>query len=59
MRLIRIGNNWPRWVNWPGRFGSTPGVAGEFESPGGPKKHDLYLHPQAFFDNASLDDDYK
>jgi len=59
MRLIRIGNNWPRWVNWPGRFGSTPGIAGQFESPRGPKKHDQYLHPQAFFDNASLDDDCK
>jgi hypothetical protein len=43
----------PRWVAWPGRWGST--VArwqAESNSPVGPRQHGQWAHPLAFHDDA-------
>lgn len=59
MRLIRVGQNSPRWLNWPGFWGASGGILGEFHSPRGPKQHDAFNGPQAFYESASLDNDCK
>lgn len=57
MRLIRVGQNRPQWLNWPGFWGASGGVVGLFHSPDGPKRHDAFNHPQAFYESATLDGD--
>jgi hypothetical protein len=59
MRLIRVGQNSPRWLNWPGFWGASGGIFGEFHSPNGPKQHSQFNNPQAFFESAPLDGDCK
>jgi hypothetical protein len=57
MRLIRVGSTSPRWINWPGFWGASGGILGEFHSPRGPKFHGAFLQPQAFYESADLDND--
>jgi hypothetical protein len=52
IKLIRLGEKRPRWVNWPGSWGASKRV-------GGPKFHDQWADPQKFYENADLDGDCK
>jgi hypothetical protein len=52
IRLIRIADKRPQWLNWPGSWGASKRVSG-------PKSHDQYDHPQQFYEDAPLDGDCK
>lgn len=46
-KLIRIGNNSPRWLNWPGQWG------GSGSSPKGPKQQGVrWTNPDQLFEDA-------
>lgn len=56
--LIRIGNNSPQWLNWPGYWGaskaSLPVI--ESDSPRGPKyQGQKWRDPEAFYEDSELD----
>ena len=57
-RLITIGSNSPRWLNWPGFWGGTKaqGLAG-VDSPQGPKTQTKMWDPEVFAGEAEADDD--
>ena len=57
MKLIRIGTYSPHWLKWPGFWGASGGILGEFHSPHRPKQHDAYTDPQGFYESANLDGD--
>jgi hypothetical protein len=52
IKLIRLGEKRPRWVNWPGSWGASKRVSG-------PKFHGQWSDPQKFYEDASLDGDCK
>jgi hypothetical protein len=51
-KLRIVGNNSPRWVNWPGSWGATPGVT---SSPHGPKFQGKWSDPQGFVNDVGDD----
>jgi len=52
IKLIRLGNKRPHWINWPGSWGASKRVSG-------PKFHGQWDDPQQFYEDASLDGDCK
>jgi hypothetical protein len=49
-KLRVVGNNSPRWLNWPGSWGATPGAF--TSSPHGPKFQGKWSDPQGFLDDV-------
>lgn len=53
-KLIRVSGARPHWINWPGSWGNSRGVAGEFLSPRGPKfQGEAWDDPEAFWRSAA------
>ena len=53
IRVIRVGSQRPRWINWPGKWGASG------SSPRGPSQHGQWKNPQQFYEDAKLDGDCK
>ena len=55
LKLIRVAQNRPQWLNWPGFWGAS--IDGQFRSPRGPRQQGIWSRPHEFYSNAALDGD--